>query len=85
MIYGEAAPQGPYRMRLSNEGHLAVVRSKDGTELDTGVWSVRDMQFCRELKKLEPRKLCLTVVSDGTKVQLFDPRGLMFIEARVEN
>lgn len=85
LIYGEAAPQGPYRMRLSNEGHLAVVRGKDSTELDTGVWSVRDKQFCRELKKLEPRKLCLTVVSDGTKVQLFDPRGLMFIEARVEN
>jgi len=71
-------------MRLSNEGHLAVVRSTDGTELDTGVWSVRNNQFCRELKKLEPRKMCLTVVSDGTRVQLFDPRGLMFIDARVE-
>jgi hypothetical protein len=84
LIYGEAAAEGPYRLRLSAEGQLAFVRSKDGTELDTGVWSIRDNQFCRELKKLEPRKLCLSIVSDGTKVQLFDPRGLMYIDARIE-
>ena len=84
LLYGEKAAQGPRRIRLGADGAFTAVRGADAVELDTGTWSVRDDRFCRELKKLEPRRLCLTVVSDGTRVQLFDPRGLMFINARIE-
>ena len=84
LLYGERAAQGPYRIRLSADGAFTAVRGADAIELDTGTWSIRNDRFCRELKKLEPRQLCLTVVSDGTRVQLFDPKGLMFINARIE-
>jgi CubicO group peptidase (beta-lactamase class C family) len=84
LLYGEKAVTGPHRIRLSVDGTLTAVRGADAVELDTGTWSIRDDKYCRELKKLEPRNLCLTVVSDGTRVQLFDPKGLMFINARFE-
>ena len=84
LLYGEKAAQGPRRIRLGADGAFTAVRGADAVEVDTGTWSVRDDRFCRELKKLEPRQLCLTVASDGTKVQLFDPKGLMFINARIE-
>jgi hypothetical protein len=50
--------------------------------LDTGSWSIRENQLCGEWKTFEPRQLCLTVASDGSRVQLFDRMGLMYLDAR---
>jgi hypothetical protein len=83
LLYGEATTTGPYRIRLNVDGSGAFLRGRERVEVDTGTWSIREHQFCREWKKLEPRQRCLAAVSIGSKIQLFDPMGLMLIEARV--
>ena len=84
LLYGEADARGPTRMRLNADGTAAVLRGNEPTELDTGTWRIRENEFCREWKKLEPRQMCMAAaVNAGLKVQLFDRMGLMYIEARV--
>jgi CubicO group peptidase (beta-lactamase class C family) len=81
LVYGETASQGPYRIRLNADGSAVVLRGREPTELDTGSWSVRDGQLCRAWKKLGSQ--CSPVVSDGSKIQLFDRAGLMSIDGRI--
>ena len=83
LLYGETAKPGPYRIRLNADGSAAVLRGNEPTQLDTGSWSVREDQLCREWKKIEPRQLCFAAASDGSRVQLFDRMGVMFIDARI--
>ena len=80
MIYGETASQGPYRIRLNADGSAVVLRGRELTELDTGTWRVREGQLCRAWKKLGSQ--CSAVVSDGSKIQLFDRAGMMSIDGR---
>ena len=81
LVYGETASQGPYRLRLNADGSAVVLRGRELSELDTGSWSVREGQFCRAWKKLGSP--CSAVVTDGSKVQLFDRAGLMSIDGRI--
>ena len=81
LVYGETASQGPYRIRLNADGSAVVLRGREPTELDTGSWSVRNGQLCRAWKKLGSQ--CSAVVSDGSKVQLFDRTGMMSIDGRI--
>jgi CubicO group peptidase (beta-lactamase class C family) len=83
LLYGDAAASGPYRMRLNADGTAAVLLGNEPIEFDRGTWSIRENEFCREWKKIEPRQMCMGAVSAGSKIQLFDRMGLMFIEARV--
>jgi CubicO group peptidase (beta-lactamase class C family) len=83
LLYGEADPRGPTRIRLNADGTAAVLRGKEPVELDTGTWTIRENEFCREWKKLEPRQMCMAAAVNAGKVQLFDRMGLMYIEARV--
>lgn len=83
LLYGETARDGPYRMRLNADGSAAVLRGHDRIQFDTGLWSVNADQFCREWKTSEPRRMCFAVVSDGSKIQLFDHVGLMYIDAHI--
>jgi CubicO group peptidase (beta-lactamase class C family) len=83
LLYGDAVRGGPYRVRLNADGTAAALRGSEPTEFDTGTWSIREDKFCREWKKTEPRQMCMAVVSAGSKIQLFDSMGLMWIEARV--
>jgi CubicO group peptidase (beta-lactamase class C family) len=81
--YGETAREGPYRIRLNTDGNAVVFRRPEQVQLDTGSWSVNEDQFCREWKMIEPRRMCFAVASDGSKIQLFDDMGLMFIDAHI--
>jgi CubicO group peptidase (beta-lactamase class C family) len=83
LLYGEAATTGPYRIRLSVDGTATFLRGREPVEVDTGTWSIRADQLCREWTKLEPRQRCLAAASAGSRIQLFDHMGLMLIEARV--
>jgi hypothetical protein len=83
LLYGHAAPGGPYRVRLNADGTAAALRGSEPTEFDTGIWSIREDKFCREWKKTEPRQMCMAAVSAGSKIKLFDSMGLMWIEAHV--
>jgi CubicO group peptidase (beta-lactamase class C family) len=83
LLYGEAATAGPYRVRLNADGTAAFLRGREPTEGDTGTWSIRDDKYCREWKTIEPRQMCMAAAVSGSNLQLFDPMGLMLIEARV--
>jgi CubicO group peptidase (beta-lactamase class C family) len=83
LIYGDTAMQGPYRVRLNADRSAVYLSGPERSEFDTGSWSIRDDQFCREWKKIEPHQLCLAAFGDGSRIQLFDPKGLMFIDARI--
>jgi CubicO group peptidase (beta-lactamase class C family) len=83
LLYGDAAMRGPYRIRLNADGSAALLEGRQPIELDIGTWSVQGDQFCREWKKIEPRQMCFAVVGDGSTMQLFDRRGLMYIDARL--
>jgi hypothetical protein len=83
LLYGDAAMRGPYRIRLNRDGSAVVLRGREPTELDTGSWRVQGDQFCRDWNKTEPRHMCSAAVVDSSNVQLFDCKGLMWIEARV--
>jgi hypothetical protein len=81
LVYGETASQGPYRIRLNADGSAVALRGRELTELDTGSWSIREGLLCRAWKKLGSP--CSAVVTDGSKVQLFDRAGLMTIDGRI--
>lgn len=83
LLYGDAAMHGPYRTRLNRDGSAVVLRGREPTELDTGSWRVQGDQFCRDWNKIEPRHMSFAVVVDGSNIQLFDGKGLMWIDARV--
>ena len=83
LLYGDVAPGGPYRVRLNADGTAAALRGKEPAEFDTGTWRIHENKFCREWKKTEPRQMCMAAVSAGSKIQIFDSMGLMFIEARI--
>jgi len=83
ILYGDAAMHGPYRIRLNTDGSAAVLRGSEPAELDTGSWSIREDQLCRDWKTMQPRQLCFAAASDGSRVQLFDRMGLMIIDARI--
>jgi CubicO group peptidase (beta-lactamase class C family) len=83
LVYGDDAMGGPYRFRLNTDGTTALLLGREPNEFDTGTWSIRDGKFCREWKKIEPRQMCLSATINGSTIQLFDPMGLMFIEARL--
>ena len=83
LLYGEAATRGPYRIRLNADGSAAALRGREAIQFDTGTWSIREDKLCREWTKIEPRQICLTAVSSGSSVRLFDRMGLMFIDARI--
>jgi len=83
LLYGETASAGPYRMRLNADGSAAALRGHDRIQFDTGSWSINENQFCREWKTSEPRRMCLAVISYGSKIQLFDSTGLMVFDARI--
>ena len=83
LLYGEHAVGGPYRLRVNLDGSVALLRGPEEAEFDTGLWSIRGDQFCREWKKIEPRRMCLTAAGDGSNIQLFDRLGLMLIDARL--
>jgi hypothetical protein len=75
--------KGPYRIRIRSDGTTALLQGREATQADTGKWAVHEDQFCRTWAKTRPSPLCLAVVSDGPRVQLFDRTGLMFIDARL--
>jgi CubicO group peptidase (beta-lactamase class C family) len=81
LLYGAAADQGPYRLRFNADGSAVLLRGREPTEFDTGSWRIDGGQLCRTWKK--SGSLCSAVVSDGAKIQLFDRRGLMLIDARI--
>lgn len=83
LLYGETAKPGPYRIRLNTDGSAAVLRGSEPTEIDTGAWSIREDRLCRDWKKIQPRQLCFSATSDGSRIQLFDQMGLMLIDARI--
>ena len=83
LLFGEAAMHGPYRMRLNADGSATALRGHEPIEFDTGSWHVQGDRFCRDWKKSEPRHMCFAVVGDGSHIQLFDGKGLMYIDARV--
>jgi CubicO group peptidase (beta-lactamase class C family) len=83
LLYGHAAAGGPYRIRLNADGRAVVLKGSEPTELDTGSWFIDGDQFCRNWEKIQPRRTCLAVTIDGSMVQLFDNRGLMFIEGHL--
>jgi CubicO group peptidase (beta-lactamase class C family) len=83
LLYGEAAPPGPHRIRIGADGRFAYLRGRQPTEVDTGSWSILGDEFCRDWKKIKPSPMCLAVVGNGAKIQLFDRMGLMLIDAQI--
>ena len=86
LLYGDTALKGPFRLRLDKDGTSAFLRGREASEFDTGSWSVRGDQLCREWRKLKPPSTCYSVVGEGSRVRLFDAKGLLVIDASlVEN
>ena len=81
LLYGETAGQGPYRIRLNADGSAVVLRGRELTELDTGSWRVARASFAVPGRRAGPSAPPL--VSEGSKVQLFDRAGMMSIDARI--
>ena len=81
LLYGVAADQGPYRLKFNADGGAVLLRGREPTEFDTGSWRIDGGQLCRAWKK--SGSICSAVVSDGTKIQLFDRNGLMLIDGRI--
>jgi len=46
LLYGDAAPGQPYRVRLNANGTAAALQGSEPTEFDTGIWSIREDKFC---------------------------------------
>jgi CubicO group peptidase (beta-lactamase class C family) len=82
LLYGEATAR-PSRVRFKSDGTLALLRGHEPVEVDTGAWVVRDDKLCSMWKNIQSGELCLIAVKTGSNIQLFEPRGVMFIEGRV--
>ena len=83
ILYGHAAARGPYRIRLNADGSAVMLRGREPAEHDSGSWQVEGDHFCCNWQKIQPRRMCLAVTTDGSMVQLFDRRGLMLIDGHL--
>jgi hypothetical protein len=85
ILYGEGVSEGPYRIRFNRDGTMVALKGKEPAQYDTGTWHVEGGRICREWEKTKPQHLCLAVVADASHVELFDDKGLMFINARLSD
>jgi CubicO group peptidase (beta-lactamase class C family) len=82
---GNGAVNGPYRLKLDNDGRATALRGPERIQYDAGKWYVEGDRLCRDWQKTEPRHSCSSATAEGNHISLFDTDGLMLIDAHVES
>jgi CubicO group peptidase (beta-lactamase class C family) len=82
---GDGATNGPYRLKLDNDGSATAQRGPDRVQYDSGKWHVEGDRLCRDWQKTEPLHACSSAVGEGNHISLFDNDGLMVIDAHVDS
>jgi hypothetical protein len=83
LIFGEAATEGPFRVRLNSDGSAVALKGPEATVNDSGSWNISGDKLCREWQKIRPVHACFAVVRDGERAEFFDRHGLTVINARL--
>ena len=81
--YGDDTAGGPYRIRLNTDGSAAALGGVEPVQFDAGTWHVEEDRLCRDWNKTMPLHACRRVVTADSRIELFDPDGLMVIDAQL--
>ena len=85
LAVGKWLEGGPFAWQLRADGTMSILAGPARRERWTGTWRVDDRdRFCRTLNENDARELCLVVVANDARLQLFDRDGLMRLDAEVE-
>ena len=61
----------------------AALRGVEPVQFDAGTWHVEEDRLCRDWNKTMPLHACRRVVTADSRIELFDPDGLMVIDAQL--
>jgi CubicO group peptidase (beta-lactamase class C family) len=75
--FGAKLPGGPLTMRFGLDGRIDYLHWDEAFGPSSGTWTIAEDQLCI----VNVRRRCFIAVSDGDHVRLFDPLGVMQIDA----
>jgi len=75
--FGVKRKDGPLTMRFGLDGRISYLRWDEAFGPSTGTWTIVEDQLCI----INIRRRCYIAVSDGDHIRLFDPLGVMQIDA----
>jgi hypothetical protein len=82
--YAEAAPDGPYFMRLNSDGTASLHKGSARKQAYSGKWWVDGAKLCRGWDQFQPRFDCWPVAISGSIVSLYEDHDIMFLQASLE-
>jgi CubicO group peptidase (beta-lactamase class C family) len=82
--FAEAAPDGPYVMRLAADGVATLEKGAERQLALTGKWWVDGNRLCRGWDRDAPRFGSWPVLIDGDHVGLYEANGTMFLRGMTE-
>ena len=80
MRYADAAPDGPYRMRLDADGRASLRRGAEQRLVLSGRWWAGDGRLCRAWDKFMPKFDCWPVSIDGAVINLYGDHDTMYLQ-----
>ena len=83
LLYGDTAIEAPIEFASVPTARFASCAGASRSKSTRATWRILGDEFCRDWKKTKPSPMCLAVVGDGAKIQLFDRMGLMIVDARI--
>lgn len=82
--YAEAAPDGPYFMRLNSDGPASLQKGRARKQAYSGKWWVDGAKLCRGWSQFHPRFDCWPVAISGSTVSLYGEHDTMFMQGTLE-
>jgi CubicO group peptidase (beta-lactamase class C family) len=82
--YADAAPDGPYFMRLNSDGTASLQRSPARKQAYSGKWWIDGAKFCRGWSQFHPRFDCWPVAINGSTVSLYGDHDTLFLQGSLE-
>jgi len=77
--YADAAPDGPYRMRLDVDGRASLCKGVEQRLVFSGRWWAGDGRLCRAWDKFMPKFDCWPVSIDGAVISLYGDHDTMYL------
>ena len=82
--YAEAAPDGPYFMRLNSDGTASLQKGRARKQAYSGKWWVDGAKLCRGWDQFHPRFDCWPASVSGSTVSLYGGHETTFLQGSLE-
>ena len=82
--YADAAPDGPYFMRLNSNSTASLQKGTTRKQAYSGKWWVDGAKLCRGWDQFHPRFDCWPTAISGSTVSLYGDHDTMFLQGSLE-